>query len=140
MDNEESYYWKLWTAIYKKFNIHGKEREDLRREITEEALGYGKSHKLFIHSEYDIVLTAMRSLLNSGECVSSPWTRGAALLEGDKRRFIHNIKKVAPESYIQEIARDKFGAVGWETLNLYQLKQLLFTVKRAARRKEPQPF
>ena len=46
MDNEERYYWRLWGEIFRKWNIKGRtERESLRKEITEEALGFERSHK-----------------------------------------------------------------------------------------------
>lgn len=141
MDNEESYYWRLWGQIWRKWNIKDKEeRESLRKEIAAEALGVDKSHKLFIHSDYDIVLAAMRRLYETGQCVNSPATRSMADAQGANRRFIWLIKRRAPQAYIAEIARDKFGASNWERLNYWQLKQLLYTVSRAASRKELQPF
>lgn len=89
MDNEERYYWRLWGEIFRKWNIKGRtERESLRKEITEEALGFERSHKDFTHSDYDIVLSAMRRLYETGQCVNSPSTTFVADIQGENRRFI----------------------------------------------------
>lgn len=135
MDNEERYYWRLWGEIFRKWNIKGRtERESLRKEITEEALGFERSHKDFTHSDYDIVLSAMRRLYETGQCVNSPSTTFVADIQGENRRFIWIIKHSVPDSYARKISRDKFGSPDWENLNHRELKQLFY--KFAAQQEE----
>ena len=141
MDNEERYYWRLWGEIFRKWNIKGRtERESLRKEITEEALGFERRHLDFTHSDYDIVLSAMRRLYETGQCVNSPSTTFVADIQGENRRFIWIIKRSVPDSYARKISRDKFGSPDWENLNHRELKQLFYTVCRAARRRKFQPL
>ena len=140
MSAEERKYWGLWKEIFTKFNVPISQQSDWRKDLRIQVLGSDRTQATFNHSDYDLVLGAMKEMLAQSSLVVFPEKLIEQYEDGERRRLIHLIDEIdMPEPYIAKIAFNKFGSYQWR-VNLFacELKHLFYTIsarKRSADKK-----
>lgn len=135
LDPHQRVYFKTLQSYCLKLGL--KNNTETRHAVTLEALGYNKSSKEFTEVEWDLVLNFMRHRISGN---SGPWTpahRVAVETDGERKRKLWRIRKEIPESYLREIAWDKFKVRDYSTMSYHDLEQLRITAierRRAADR------
>lgn len=140
MSAEERKYWGLWKEIFTKFNVPTSQQSEWRRDLRQQVLGSDRTQATFSHSDYDLVLGAMKEMLTQSSLVVFPEKLIEQYENGERRRMIHLIDELdMPEPYIAKISFNKFGSYQWrESLFACELKHLFYTIsarKRSADKK-----
>ena len=140
MSAEERKYWGLWQEIFTKFNVPTSQHSEWRRDLRQQVLGSDRTQATFSHSDYDLVLGAMKEMLSQSSLVVYPVKLIEQYEYGERRRLIHLIDELdMPEPYIAKISFNKFGTYQWrENLFACELKHLFYTIsarKRSADKK-----
>ncbi len=140
MSAEERKYWGLWKEIFTKFNVPTSQQSDWRKDLRMQVLGSDRTQATFSHSDYDLVLGAMKEMLAQSSLVVFPEKLIEQYEEGERRRLIHLIDELdMPEPYIAKIAFNKFATRHWRgALYACELKHLFYTIsarKRSADKK-----
>ncbi len=131
MSREEAKYWGLWSEIFRKFNIPQSQHSQWRRDLRMQCLGSERTQVTFSHGDYDVILGAMRELLNQASLIVYPEKVLQIYMEGEIRRAIKLIENLnLPEAYVASISRGKFVTSDWRGgLLAHELMQLFYTCK-----------
>ena len=141
MSAEERKYWGLWKEIFTKFGVPTSQQSDWRKDLRMQVLGSDRTQATFSHSDYDLVLGAMKEMLSQSSLVVFPEKLIEQYENGERRRMVHLIDNLdMPEPYIAKISFNKFGSFQWrKDLYACELKHLFYTIsarKRSADKKE----
>lgn len=125
---EEGLYWQLWKEIWKKFNVPTSEQSQWRKELRLEVLGSDRNQITFNHSDYDLVLGAMREILTQEQLIVYPAKLIEEFNKGQARRLKYKLEELKmPVALICAISRDKFGTTKIDNLKAHEMAQLLYT-------------
>lgn len=123
--------------------------EDLRKGCTARIARQFCSVKDFTNAQFDRLLMLFRLLINPDDLAAvMAWDQyekydqakaaGGPLPEepGLRRRLVASIKAMTKdrEAYLYAIVRDRFETCHWEELPLWQLRQLLTTIKERTKK------
>lgn len=141
MSAEERKYWGLWKEIFTKFGVPTSQQSDWRKDLRMQVLGSDRTQATFSHSDYDLILGAMKEMLSQSSLVVFPEKLIEQYENGERRRMVHLIDNLdMPEPYIAKISFNKFGSFQWrKDLYACELKHLFYTIsarKRSADKKE----
>jgi hypothetical protein len=106
--------------------------EDLRHGCTVVALGRNKSSKDFTNAELDRVVALFRLLAEPDDVAAMLQWNNPEI--GERKRLVFAIAESAPAAYVARIASDRFGTELWEDLAVYELRQLVMTLRDRSRR------
>ena len=141
MSAEERKYWGLWKEIFTKFNVPSSQQSEWRKDLRMQVLGSDRTQATFSHSDYDLILGAMKEMLTQSSLVVFPEKLIEQYENGERRRMVHLIDNLdMPEPYIAKISFNKFGSFQWrKDLYACEPKHLFYTIsarKRSADKKE----
>ena len=127
---------RIWDAAGGRARAghHGIGPNDLRHGCHAVALGRDKSSLDLDNRELDRVVTLFRLLADPSDLdTMMAWLHPEI---GERRRLVWSIKHLAPEAYINAIAKAKFAGQYewpyWEDLPVNSLRQLAMTLRARA--------
>lgn len=101
-----------------------------RAEIHADASIPGKSLTQFSQRDLDAVFRVLDAI----DIFAGPLTKGDRRRDQPRLRTLYVIEHLGmDDAYIAHVARDRFATADWRNLDIFSLRQLLWTIKSRAK-------